>query len=183
MRRFVFWMHGIVFLAVLSFAFLACSTTGGAQKAKAAESAGIVDTLKDFSLTYAHSADLDFDVKNPGTWPNNDSSRLWPTADSPQYLVYKLKDIAGFTFVVGYYVYQHPNNSKLRTFNVFVSPDGQAWSEVAVTSGEANNGCWIFTKWKQDGEIPAGMSFIKFEFSDKDLHWSTEISEVHVTGR
>jgi hypothetical protein len=174
----------IICIALLGAAlFVGCATSGKASEGKAAKGAVIDDQLADLSKMFSHSSDLDFDVKNPAAWPNGDASRAWPTTGDPQNFVYKLKDISSFAFVVGYYTYKHPDNPKLHSFQAFVSSDGNAWTEVSSTSDAADNGCWLFTTWKPSAEIPAGSNFVKFEFADKDLHWSTEVSGVKVFGR
>ena len=127
--------------------------------------------------------DLDFDIKNPAAWPNGDASRIWPTTGEPQYFVYQLKDISGFSFVVGYYTYKHQDNPAMHGFKAYLSADGKDWKEAASKAESADNGCWLFTTWKPAAEIPAASNFVKFEFFDKDLHWSTEVSEVQVSGR
>lgn len=177
--------------AILGFA-LTVSLVGCASAPAAAGAAGggssaggasIYDPLDDLSLMHSHSADLEFDLKNPAAYPNGDASRVWPTTGEAQNFVYKLKDVSGFSFVVGYYTYKHKDNPELRSFKAFVSGDGKSWTEVPASSEGADNGCWLFTTWRNAQEIPAGSDFVKFEFADKDLHWSTEISEVRVTGR
>jgi hypothetical protein len=183
--RFASLRSPIAFVVLAAaLAFIGCATKGATPAAGTASAkAEIYDELNDFSKMEAHSADFDFDLKNPAAYPNGDASRIWPTSGDPQFFVYKLKDISSFSFVVGYYTYKHQDNPKLRTFNVFVSPDNKTWTEVAAKNEGADNGCWLFTTWTPAAEIPAGNNYIKFEFSDKDLHWSTEVSEVRVNGR
>lgn len=154
------------------------------QGAAAAQAkAAIDDPLNDYSKMFSHSPDMDFDIKNPSVWQNGDASRLWPTTGEPQNIVYKAKDISSFTFVVGYYTWKHQDNPAMHGFSAYVSANGQAWTEVESVSDASDNGCWLITTWKPKSAIPSGSNLVKFEFFDKDLHWSTEVSEIHVYGR
>jgi hypothetical protein len=178
---------GLVALFAAVVAFAGCASApkaeASAEAAPAVAASVIDDPLNDLSKMESHSADLEFDTKNPAAYPNGDESRVWPTTAEPQNFVYKIKDPASFSFVVGYYTYKHSHDPKLVSFNAYVSPDAKSWTEVPAVRAAEDNGAWLFGDWKNAAEIPAGNQFIKFEFSDKDLKWSSEISEVHVQGR
>jgi len=170
------------------FTFIGCASTktpssssrGGAP---AAAPAAIDDPLNDYSRMFSHSPDMDFDIKNPSAWQNGDASRIWPSTGDPQNIVYKVKNVSSFAFVVGYYTWKHQDNPAMHGFKAYVSADGQAWTELESVSEASDNGCWLFTTWKPKATIPSGSNYVKFEFFDKDLHWSSEVSEIHVYGR
>ena len=89
-----------------------------------------------------------------------DIERIKPLADSVEYLTWQFADLHHFVFTV-----YAPAGSPVTNITVFVSTDGQTWSEApfTVTSQEQAEGAW--SKYLLAGIVPAHITaeFVKFQ--------------------
>jgi len=110
-------------------------------------------------LAVGRSEGWEYAADNPTAF-FGDTERIKPLADSVEYLTWQFADLHHFVFTV-----YAPAGSPVTNITVFVSTDGQTWSEApfTVTSQEQTEGAW--SKYLLAGIVPAHINaeFVKFQ--------------------
>ncbi|QGQ95121.1 hypothetical protein EHS13_09595 [Paenibacillus psychroresistens] len=132
----------------------------------------IVDNLNDYSLSYAHSANLYFDGSNPANL-GGDTSRLARTTNSSESIVFQSlsgTDMTTFSTdtwfypgeaMVDYQLYSSPDNSNYTLFTPVKATTfgtGSGWNKVVYS-----------------GLLPAGTKYLKMVFPTTINAWNPQI--------
>ena len=139
----------------------------------------IADELADWSKVDSHTANWVFDGSGSANF-GDDGTRLVPTADTQESIVYHLHGIKAFSATI------HRFADATSVIKFYGSTDGNVWYELTashdtpVSTGDA---AWSGASYTPDAAIPADTNYLKLEVSGDGVTWQTQLGSVTVSNR
>jgi len=141
--------------------------------------ATLTDPLDNWSVTTGHTSEMLFDVDN-GAHFFNDRSRVKCNGGTASTFYYHLPGVKNFAIYTFFW-------NSLGAVAVYVSPDGNAWSPISVTSNAPQLTLQGSTDWAEAqigpaGPIPAGTNFVAFTLKpDQTNFFTPQIGQVAIS--
>jgi TIR domain len=133
----------------------------------------IIDDLNNWSKTYSHTTNLDFDTNN-SQWMDGDTSLLYRPANTPEEVVWKLSGMTSFQAIT--YFWPPQSGSPLNDLSVYTSADDVHWTTATPTlSGGTGN--WI--EYTYTLSNLSNVNFVQMRWSvTSNNNWSQQIGQV-----
>ncbi|SFT16700.1 CIA30 family protein [Paenibacillus sp. BC26] len=137
----------------------------------------IKDVMRNFSMLYDYSTDLEFEAKNPSRF-GGDPSRLKQLETSQeQYITYALptseSGVTGLEVKATAYI--DPAKLASSAYSLFTSADGESYEALEVTPVD-NGGPWHQVQYS--GSLPATAKFVRIVFPSD--YSASELGEVEI---
>jgi hypothetical protein len=133
----------------------------------------IVDDLNNWSKTYSHTTNLDFDTNN-SQWMHGDTSLLYRVANTPEEVVWKLPGMKSFQAIT--YFWPSQSGSPLKDLSVYTSADAVHWTAATPTlSGGTGN--WI--EYTYTLSNLSNVNFVQMRWSvTANNDWAQQVGQV-----
>ncbi|WP_214627440.1 hypothetical protein [Paenibacillus agaridevorans] len=135
------------------------------------------DELNNLDFTYAHSANVQFDVSGASDYFEGDPVRLSRANSNSAFVTYNKNNMTDFAIKTYY-------SGTLGSLNLYRSTDGVTWTSIAYTQAFTvpTGWGWYRTYLKPAAALPSSTHYLKIEIagSGNGLAWGTQIGNVSI---